>query len=155
MPRQARAIEHIRSKARDADSMKALHAASEAAMRGDWQRCADSYRQAYIKSAKDWDLRYNCISGFTSVLSENHFKAREEDLQFLQALAKDEEAPALYRATASFTRGLMLWLSQDREGAKRNYRKAIRIAESASNADRERKEILSAASGLELTSMDS
>ena len=47
----------------------------------------------------------------------------------------------------------MLWLCHDREGAKRNYRKAIGFAEGASAADSNRKELLAAASGLEPVSM--
>ena len=63
--------------------MKELYAASEAAVHGNWRLCADSYRRAYDGSARDWELSYNCISGFTSVLQENHFTATAEDLDFL------------------------------------------------------------------------
>eukprot|EP00931_Biecheleriopsis_adriatica_P077374 TRINITY_DN50958_c0_g1_i1.p1 TRINITY_DN50958_c0_g1~~TRINITY_DN50958_c0_g1_i1.p1 ORF type:complete len:667 (-),score=93.42 TRINITY_DN50958_c0_g1_i1:153-2099(-) len=151
--RGARQSTEARRGTGDADVFKAVMAASEAAMRGDWRRCADFYRQGYTKSDRDGQLRYNCISGFTSVLKERHFKASDDDLQFLQSLVKDETASPMCRAQAAFTRGLMLWDSYDREGAKRNYRKAISISEAASADERKHKELFTTMRGLQPTSM--
>ena len=127
---------------------KALMAASEAAMRGDWLRCADSYARAYKASSCDWDLLCNCVSGYTSVLAENHFQPRPEDMQLLKDIAKDESAPPLHRSKAAVTRGLMYWLKNDRELAKTEYRRAIKIAEGVSTSERERKVLLNTHEGL-------
>ena len=137
----------------DGEVFKAVLIASEAAFRGDWRRCADSYRNGYTKSSNCGELRFNCINGYTSVLMEAHFKATEKDLQFLQRVANDVNAPPMCRARSSFTRGFMLWHSNDREGAKRNYGKAIRIAEGASRTEREHKELFTTERGLHPTSM--
>ena len=95
-------------------------AAIEAALRGDWLRCADSYARSYNVLSREWDLLYNCISGYTSVLAENHFQPRPEDMQLLEDIAKDENAPPLHRSKAAVTRGLMHWLKNGRElGAKK------------------------------------
>ena len=61
----------------------ALHTAGVAANAGQWRRCADSYLEAYTIADKGWVARYNCWSGYTSVLREDHFVATEEDLKAL------------------------------------------------------------------------
>ena len=131
---------------------KALMAASEAALRGDWLRCADSYARAYKASSPEWDLLYNCVSGYTSVLAENHFQPRPEDMQLLEDIAKDESAPPLHKSKAAVTRGLMHWLKHDRELAKTEYRRAIKFAEGVSTAERERKVLLNTHEGLQCLS---
>jgi len=141
------------SGASDRSVLKVLVVGSEAAMRGDWRRCADLYRQAYEISPTDSILRCNCISGFTSVLRENHFKATDADLNFLQKLFTDAGTSTMIRAQACSTRGLMLWLSHDPEGAKRSYRKAIALVEGASSEDRGHEQLMTTVGGLVLTSM--
>ena len=146
MPRQR--SKQCRASGNNGAATKALMAASEAALRGDWLRCADSYARAYKASSCDWDLLYNCISGYTSVLAENHFHPRPEDMQLLEDIAKDESAPPLHRTKAALTRGLMHWLKHDRELAKTEYRRAIKAAEAVSTAERERKVLLNTHEGL-------
>ena len=90
MPRQR--SKQCRASGSNGAATEALMAASEAALRGDWLRCADSYARAYKASSRDWDLLYNCVSGYTSVLAENHFQPRPEDMQLLEDIAKDESA---------------------------------------------------------------
>ena len=82
------------------------------------------------------------------MLREEHFKASDGDVHFLQGLVKDEAASLMCRAQAAYTKGLMLWMSYDREGAKRHYRKAITIADSAGKGDREHKELFTNMAGL-------
>ncbi|KAK3249693.1 hypothetical protein CYMTET_40885 [Cymbomonas tetramitiformis] len=121
---------------------RALQTAGLSAMKGDWRACADAYKTGYELGAPDWHLGYCCVSGFTSVLRETHFPASTDDLSFLRQLGKAEDVPALHRAQAQFTYGLMKWLGGERESAARNYREAIAIGEKASASDRARKETL-------------
>ena len=48
-----------------------------AASVGQWRRCADKYLEAYMVADSGWVAKYNCWSGYTSVLREDHFPASE------------------------------------------------------------------------------
>ena len=61
---------------------RALHDAGVAAMGGDWRRSADAYRRVVDGSPEEWPLGYCCVSGYTSVLREEHFAATTADLAF-------------------------------------------------------------------------
>ncbi|KAJ1449552.1 hypothetical protein M885DRAFT_622476 [Pelagophyceae sp. CCMP2097] len=126
----------------DARANLSLEAAGMAAMRGAWRQCADAYLEAYNVCGSNWPLRYNCLSGFASVLCEDHFKASPADLQALGKVGKDVAAPRLDRVKAHFSRGYARKALGDREGAARSYRCCIEVSEAASAADRRRTVIL-------------
>ena len=122
----------------DSRALAALDAAGAAAMRGAWRLCADSYLEGFVLCGAGWPLRYNCLSGYSSVLREDHFKASDADLLALRRIAKDAREPCLERAQAHFSRGYARKARGDREGAARSYRCCIDICEAATAPDRSR-----------------
>ena len=117
----------------------ALQDAGLAAAAGSWRKCADKYLEAYLIADAGWTAKYNCWSGYTSVIREDHFVASEMDLKALKSVAKDESAPRLDRQRAHFTRGYVRYALGDREGAARSYRSAIDLCNAATAAERSRK----------------
>ena len=100
---------------------------------GNWRGCADAYREAFLQGKpKGWDMCYNCISGFTSVLREERFKPTPADMSFLLKTGRDDTNTALVRVQCHFTHGLMLFHFRDRERAAKNYRWAIQVGKNAS-----------------------
>ena len=127
----------------DARAEAALQAAGVAAHAGKWRLCADRYLEAYNACSSQWPLKYNCWSGYTSVLCEDHFIATDADLAALRKVRKDESAYLLDRQQASFTQAYVLKVHHgDRQGAARAYRRAIDQCKSATAADRDRKVLL-------------
>lgn len=120
----------------------ALQAAGIAANAGQWRQCADRYLEAYTIADSGWIAKYNCWSGYTSVLREDHFVASEDDLKALKRVAKDTSAPRIDRQEAHFTRGYVRKQLGDREGAARSYREAIELCKAATAEDRARTVVL-------------
>ena len=122
----------------DVRAEAALQAACVAAHAGEWRLCADRYLEAYNACSSQWPLKYNCWSGYTSVLCEDHFIATDADLAALRKVRKDESAYLLDRQQASFTQAYVLKVHHgDRQGAARAYRRAIDQCKSATAADRD------------------
>ena len=108
-----------------------------------WRLCADKYLEAYLTCENDWAMRYNCWSGYTSVLREDHFRASDADLQALRTVAKDASLSLLERQQAAFTCGYVLKEQRgDRDGAAKSYRAAIATCRAATAGDRRRKVML-------------
>ena len=127
----------------DVRAEAALQAACVAAHAGEWRLCADRYLEAYNACSSQWPLKYNCWSGYTSVLCEDHFIATDADLAALRKVRKDESAYLLDRQQASFTQAYVLKVHHgDRQGAARAYRRAIDQCKSATAADRDRKVLM-------------
>ena len=120
----------------------ALIEAGQAAMISEWRRCADKYLEAYTIADSGWVAKYNCWSGYTAVLKEDHFKASEDDLKALKRVAKDETAPRLDRFMAHFAHGYVQYSLGNRESAGRSYRRAIEVGKGATAAERARKVLL-------------
>ena len=112
-----------------------------------WRQSADFYRKAYESSPANWQWRYCCISGYTSILREEYIKPTKDDLAFLKIVHHDEHMSPLIRAQASFTRGLLRFASSDREGAARSYRNVLQLISGASASDRSARVMMSSASG--------
>ena len=125
---------------RDLDDV--LMAAGLAARSGNWRLCADKYLAAYSAAADTWPGKYNCWSGFCSVLTEDRFVPSALDFDALANVAKDRNSPLLDRAQARFASGYCKAGLGDREGACRSYRRCIELIESATADDRSRSELL-------------
>jgi hypothetical protein len=70
-----------------------LREAQQAAMAEDWRACADGYLEAYLRSDSTWPLRYNCLSGYASVLREGHFTPSDYDRLILRQIMDSEASP--------------------------------------------------------------
>ena len=116
--------------------------AGRSAARGDWRGCADSYLAAYQGSSRRWTCKYNCWSGYTSVLAEDRFAPTDADVRALKRVADDDAAPTLDRANATFARGYVLKNRGDRASAARAYRACVEMASGAAAAARARTVLL-------------
>ena len=116
--------------------------AGMSAAQGDWRRCADSYLAAYRGCSRRWPCKYNCWSGFTSVMSEDRIAPTDADVKALKRVAEDDAAPTLDRAKAMFARGYVLKNRGDRARAARSYHACVETASGASAAVRERTVLL-------------
>lgn len=108
------------------------NSASMAASEGRWRLSADNYLQAFSEASAAHPLKLSSLSGYSSVLREGHFVATDEDMKQLKFIAESKKATALQKAMAFFARGYLRFNSGDREGAVRDYRRAIAAAESPS-----------------------
>jgi hypothetical protein len=125
-------------------SERSLTQATLASIEGNWRLCADKYLEAYTACSPSWRGKYNCWSGFTSVLREDRFLPSAADIATLRTVAKSKGARHLERVVAYFTLGHCLYaLAYDnREGAGRSYRRAINLIDSATDAHRAESVIL-------------
>lgn len=112
-----------------------LQAAMLAAHAGNWKLCARQYLTAYRSAPTSWPYKYNCWSGYTSVLCEDRFSPEEADFEALTSVAKSRESSLLEKTEARFTLGYLLIARGNREDGCRQYRRCIELAESASAAD--------------------
>ena len=119
----------FRSGGDDSSADGFLRSAGEAATRGDWRACADNYLAAYRSCREAWPLRYNCWSGFTSVLREGNLPLAPGDWAALWSVAEDSEAPALDRVQSLFTIGFVSNMHQDASTSRRGYEEAMRLAD--------------------------
>jgi len=124
-----------------------LSEASQAAQAGKWRECANAYLEAYLRSDDEWPLRYNCLSGFASVLREKHFDTSEYDRRILRQIMEDPTVPKLHAAQAQFSLGYVSHLMGDSEGASEGYRKVLVTAEAMSLAERQTTVVLPLESG--------
>lgn len=122
------------------DAGSIYNKAAQAAMAGNWKTCADMYLRAY--RAGDLQLQFCAWSGFTTVLREEHFVARESDIEALTMVAEDKRSTYLQRTSGFFTRGYLRCSSGDREGAIRDYRRALAEAAAAPESERNSRVIL-------------
>ncbi|RKO88489.1 hypothetical protein BDK51DRAFT_41644 [Blyttiomyces helicus] len=90
--------------------------ATAAGFRGEWRTCADKSRAAYEESSPTFNMRFPILYSFTALFRDNHISPPSaSDLAFLRRILKSEG---------------------DLKAAAERYRRAIAIAESASEADR-------------------
>ena len=75
-----------------------LSEAQQAAMSDQWEACASAYLEAYLWSHSTWQLRYNCLAGYASVLREGHFPPSDYHRLILQQIMDDQTAPSLHHA---------------------------------------------------------
>lgn len=127
-----------RSVKTDSACERLLQASGLAYSRGDILTAMDKYREAFQCSRSGWNLRFNCVRGYGSILREEQRDNRyctPEYLQPLKDVSRDEGYCLASRVEAHFTYGLMLWQSSDREGAAKEYRSAIALAVNATEED--------------------
>ena len=104
-----------------------LGTAGNAAMSGNWRLCADSYLAAYWACTDDWEYRYICWSGYTSVLREGNIQVAASDVQLLDEVASDSRAPSHHRVQAFFTRGFVAHaMLRDDQASAAGYASAVR-----------------------------
>ena len=104
-----------------------LGTAGNAAVSGNWRLCADSYLAAYWACTDDWEYRYICWSGFTSVLREGNVQVAASDVQLLDEVASDSSAPSHHRVQAFFTRGFVAHsMLRDDQASAAGYASAVR-----------------------------
>ena len=104
-----------------------LGTAGNAAMSGNWRLCADSYLAAYWACTDDWEYRYICWSGYTSVLREGNIQVAASDVQLLDEVASDSSAPSHHRVQAFFTRGFVAHsMLRDDQASAAGYASAVR-----------------------------
>lgn len=126
-PQEARTHEEA-AVADDGVADSQLRAAGEAAQREDWRACADSYLQAYLSSTRQWSLRYNTWSGFSSVLREGNAQIMQNDYQALWSVAEDVDEPLVHRVQAFFTVGFVSQSAGNFDAARHNYGEAVRLS---------------------------
>ena len=115
-----------------------------------WRRCAKCYLLAYTTCDPGWEYKYNCWSGFTSVLMEQRFDDDEYTRQ-LTRVARDPTARALDRAVARSAKGQLAYNRGDREAAARSYRRVLEVAEAATVDERQSTVLFSSAAGMRPT----
>ena len=122
------------------------------AQEGSWRRCANCYLMAYKTCEPDWEYKYNCWSGFTSVLREQHFDGGEyvEQLNFL---ARDPTCRALDIVKSYNTKGQLAYKCGDHEAAARSYRKVLNVLQVAPADERQSTVLLASAAGMRPTSV--
>ena len=104
-----------------------LGTAGNAAMSGNWRLCAASYLAAYWACTDDWEYRYICWSGYTSVLREGNIQVAASDVQLLDEVASDSSAPSHHRVQAFFTRGFVAHsMLRDDQASAAGYASAVR-----------------------------
>ena len=126
-----------------------LAAAGDAAVKGNWRLCANNYLAAFTGSSPQWSLRYNCWSGYASVLREGNVQVVPEDRSALRSVADDVAAPALHRVQAHFTIGFVSNSANDVGAARKGYADAIRVADDISPAERQALVTVATAKGYE------
>jgi hypothetical protein len=126
----------------DIESEAALIAAGAAAEKRDWARCAASYLHAYKTCTALWPLRYNVLSGYTSVLREEQKVVSDADLAVLRRVGSDAAAPGLHRVQAHFTLAFVMQLRGMVGLAKDSYEAATQEARALSPQQREQKVLL-------------
>ncbi|KAL1520340.1 hypothetical protein AB1Y20_021930 [Prymnesium parvum] len=102
-----------------------LHAAQQASVSDDWEAVARLYLEAYLRSDGTWPLKYNCLSGFASVLRERHFPINQYYTRVLQQISEESSVPPLHRVQAHFTLGFLSHLAGKETSASTFYRKAL------------------------------
>lgn len=107
---------------------------------GNYRESADKYLEAATTACPGtWaDGRWHIFHGYTSILREKYFAPSERDMDALDRMIHDKSEGKLFRAEAAFTRGLLLWDVGERIQAAELYRESIRIAEKASEKERQR-----------------
>jgi len=113
-----------------------LRQSGDAAQRQDWRTCADAYQAAYHTSSSEWELRYNCLSGYCSVLREGSVEVTREDSDMLLHIADDVATPRLHRVQALFTLGFVAHLKNDADDSRLFYGDALRVGRELSDAER-------------------
>ena len=118
-----------------------LQEASIAASVKDWRKCADHYLEAYTTCASSWPGRFNCLSGFSSVLREGALQTTHSDFKAIKAIADGDRtatdrSTTLEKTVAHFAVGLMRFIQGKREAAARSYRKCIDTGIGASTQER-------------------
>mmetsp|Transcript_38699 Transcript_38699/g.65145 ORF Transcript_38699/g.65145 Transcript_38699/m.65145 type:complete len:341 (+) Transcript_38699:146-1168(+) len=96
-------------------------------MAGKYADSAEAYLRAY--KSVSVQLKYNCLSGFTSLLREETVKPTDAHMKFLKELKKDTTKPPAERILSAHTYGLMKYVVfGDRESAGKSYRLAVDVA---------------------------
>ena len=118
-----------------------LQEAAIAASVEDWIKCADRYLEAYTSCDSSWPLRFNCLSGYSSVLREGALQATPSNFKAIKAVADGhrtatDPSTALEQTVAHFTVGLLRFIQGEREAAARSYRKSIDTGTNASAKER-------------------
>ena len=122
-------------------SFAALVDAIDAAQRGDWRACVDSYELSFNLSGGHRSMfknRYYVVSGFTATLCDGACEPTKNDYKLIESIVDDENERPEIRAKAAFTKGVLRYDKGDRNGAARAHRKCIAIVDAASQAARDR-----------------
>lgn len=119
--------------------MKLAEQAVMAFYDGQYRRAADWYLQSFQtfgrRDPARYSTRWQIFQGYTSILREEYFAANANDFRNVRAIQDDTKEHALFRAEAAFTAGLLHYIAANRDKAAAHYRKAIRFADSLSDAE--------------------
>ncbi|KAJ3318987.1 hypothetical protein HDU76_000670 [Blyttiomyces sp. JEL0837] len=111
---------------------------------GNKRRSADIYKSIYRSFPGTFAVA-NILSAYGDILTNRGIPPTEDDINFLRDVEKGRqngdagiELPKWERAKAASSRGLLLWAKGDRQSAAQRYRKAIELADSISEAQKEK-----------------
>lgn len=92
-----------------------------------YKKVTAEYKKAYESTTLNSNLRYCCLSGYTSLFREEKVTASQNDIAFLNSIANDNKEKVLCRTCALFALGFITWLSGDRDKAAYYYDRAIKL----------------------------
>ena len=103
---------------------------------GQHRESADFYWKSFVSFPNEWDfMRWQVLTGYTSILREMYFEASKGDMKNLKKLAHDERSGKVYRSEAAWTAGFLSWDHGDRDSAADFYREALAIMEQADETE--------------------
>ncbi|GKZ00221.1 hypothetical protein MPSEU_000975000 [Mayamaea pseudoterrestris] len=106
----------------------------------EFRKAADLYWEAFNKFPSKWtEHRYQCFTGYSSILAEKYFKHTATDLENIRSVLDNEEELAFFRVDAGLTLGILRHRDHDDEDAADVYRQAIGIAKAASKQELKRR----------------
>lgn len=140
---------------RDRRADASLQEVGAAAQRGDWSAVARAYADAFFGSSASWPYRYNCWSGFTSVLREGNLEVTAEHMRLLHGVAHDAAAPSLHRVQAHFSIGFISHSRSELRTSREGYANAIRLVDAATADERQGTVELATAHGYHTTPVGS